>query len=316
MVNQTTILRLGFGQYEVQYEGRERLSKIAYDGTALSKSVQSWLAYLASRRKSKSTIKEYERAIMRHVIPFFLDGDNPLTDPNQWPGKSVKVLSTLQAKGCTESQIVACNKALRSFYGYLPEEGGVQNGLQIRLRNPLKNVVTTPLKTFLNPETVITFAQGKSDSDVKLMALLGYFFSLRPQELFALKKVDFGAGSGVSSLECCKSIARIGLYNKLAVLIQRQKTNWSAIGEPKAKSRGWVGCFNEQAARLMVGLLKDFDKDDSLFLSNNRKLYREWECRGLDGVTLKDLRRSSLYWLGYNTGVQPLEFNGTKISNC
>jgi integrase len=292
-------------QYEQQYEGRERLAKIAYDGTELSKLIQSWLAYLTSRGKSKNTVKEYERMVMRYVLPYFLEGETPLTDPQQWPGKSVKMLSSLQSKGVTDSQVVACNKALRSFYSYLTDEGRIQNGLQIRLRSPIKKTTITPLKKIVSPQEILLWSQRVQDKDLKLMALTGYFFSLRPQEIFSLKKADFGAGSKVRILECSKSMSRVGLYNKLAVLIQRQKTNWSLVSEPKAKSRGWVCCFNEQAARQIVALLADIE--DDLFPYNNRKLYKMWETSGIKNVTLKDLRRSSLYWLGHNTDIQPLE---------
>jgi hypothetical protein len=96
------------------------------------------------------------------------------------------------------------------------------------------------------------------------------------------------------------------LFNRLVVHIREQKTDGkigsSASSEPKAHSKGWVGCFNEQAAREIVELLTGFGPTQPLFsVTNNRTLYKYWQQDGIQGITLKDLRRASLYWLGHHS---------------
>lgn len=295
-------------QYQEQWEGKKlKPDQLLYDGSELSRNVKAYLSFLRSRRKSMNTIKQYERMLMRFVIPFFLDGEPALNDPQQWPGKSIRMLPWLEEKDVTPPVINACNKALRSFYRYLSDEGIVQNGLELRLRAPLMEKSSTPLRFTIEPNNVLDFAQSQPRIELKVIALAGYFLSLRPQELFGLRTGDFKAGSAVTSLECSKTMAKLGLYSRLVANVARQKTNRSEIVPPKAGSAGWVTCFHESAARLLVEILKLLEPDEPLLKMNNRRLFKHWHDDGLPDVTIKDLRRASLYWLGHSTGIQPLE---------
>jgi hypothetical protein len=99
---------------------------------------------------------------------------------------------------------------------------------------------------------------------------------------------------------------RFNQYNKFAVNVTKQRIQTGEITTPKAYSVGWVSCFDETAARLLVPLLKEADKN-GVFNRRNDFLFSRWKEHGIKEITLKDLRRSSLYYLGHVVG---LEFAG------
>jgi hypothetical protein len=142
-----------------------------------------------------------------------------------------------------------------------------------------------------------------------LIALCGYFFSLRTFEVFGLLRKDFRAGSKASELEAAKVFEKAKLFNKLAVNIDKQRGRDGNLTKPKTKySEQVVCCFDEHAAKHLVGLIKDLKLDDFIIPQwlpeYNIKL---WKTLGIPGITIKDLRRASLYWLGHNTELTPVQ---------
>jgi hypothetical protein len=99
---------------------------------------------------------------------------------------------------------------------------------------------------------------------------------------------------------------RLHLYDKFAINITKQRTQEGTITKPKAFSVGWVACFNEAAARAVVTHIKAMGTEE-LFPQRNDWLFEHWKKFGIPGITLKDLRRSSLYYLGHRVG---MEFSG------
>ena len=61
--------------------------------------------------------------------------------------------------------------------------------------------------------------------------------------------------------------------------------------------------FNEKAAKLIVQILKHIENDQELIFAKhtNDTWFRKWEESGYANVTLKDLRRASLGYLGHHT---------------
>lgn len=296
-------------QWEEQYENKTITpDKILFDNSELSQYIKAYLGYLKSRKRKAGTIEQHDRMLRRYVIPFFLENNPPLRDPQQWPGKSIKFLSWLEEKKVTAPVIHRCNVALKGIYNYLVDEGIVQTGLAIRLRHPVPDDQSlTPLQFTLSPDEVLKFVNDTKVNQLKLMALLGYFFSLRPQEVFALQLSNFKASGKQLPLECCKTMNKIGLFGRLAVNIISQRDNSSNISTPKKESGGWVACFNEEAARLIVELIKSNDPSDLILTQKNRWLYDQWKMHGIKDITLKDLRRASIYWLGHSISIQPIE---------
>lgn len=292
-----------------EYERRlgiEKALRSEITDLRLLRLVERYCAYLG-RRKSEKTVRQHRSCLLYHVLPFLVAGDPPAHDPNQWPPRAPKLLEHLESKGIGGPTIRVCNVALRKFWGFLQDEGVVLASVTLRLRPPVIERRKTPLKRKVEPAEVLKWARECRSDEVKLMGLLGYFFSLRPQETFALMPSDFRAGSSVSGLDCCKSMAKLGMFSRLAVNVTRQRSDSGVTKDPKVDSKGWVACFDGVAAKMVVELLKDRKPDEALFTAHNRTLFHRWSEGGIKDVTLKDLRRASLYWLGHNSGIQPVE---------
>ena len=118
----------------------------------------------------------------------------------------------------------------------------------------------------------------------------------------------------MAHLECSRAMQRVGLFNKLAVHVRRQRSTHGAIRPLKTKaSEAWVSCFNEAAARQLVDLAKKFEQErqeegtTTWFPQSYSWYVRKWGSEGISGMTIKDLRRASLYWLGHHTEMYPME---------
>jgi hypothetical protein len=302
-------------QYEEQYERKQRAPEQEID-PALRRHVEGYLIYIGSRGKAGKTVGDHRRMLHQFILPYFV-GTCALPDPNDWPRMAPQFSAWMRERGESEHQILRANSAVRGFWEYLCDERLILSGVQIRVRAPILRAAPTPLKRTVTPDEVLNFVRRTPERPIKLMALLGYFFSLRPQETFALRKQDFMAGSRASVLECSRVMAKAGLYDKLAVDIHRQRTQTGEFGPPKAYSVGTVACFNEQPARILVEILRQIEDPSALlfeFLPDWN--FELWSRHGLGSdigrqpaplpsdISLKDLRRASLYWLGHYSNME------------
>lgn len=269
---------------------------------AMKRHVEEYLAFLASRGKSPKTVADHKRMLHAYILPYFV-GKNKLEDPNDWPRVSARLAAWMRDAGESEHQILKANAAIRGFWEWMADEQHVLHGVSIRVRAPIVREQETPLGRVVLPAEVLEWARRCTREDVRFMGLVGYFFSLRPQETFELRRSDFVAGTAALGTEAGRIMARHKLYGRLAVNIQRQKTQAGDVTEPKAYSRGYVACFSEQAARMVVDLLKDKEAGVDFFSYLPDWGYALWSRHGLPGISLKDLRRASIYWLGHHTDI-------------
>jgi integrase len=130
------------------------------------------------------------------------------------------------------------------------------------------------------------------------MGLLGYFFSLRPQETVALEKYDFALGLKVLSFEASRTMILAGMDGGLTVVINKQFSKGLGVCSPKSMSAGVVACFNADA-RVEVQRALEATEGDRLFPLSLDHYYHLWARYGIPGITLKDLRRASIYWLAH-----------------
>lgn len=292
-------------QYALQYENKKFTKQTFIESKKLNNLVDLFGQYLKKRRRAEPTIQKHKSLLKRTILPYFLLADEQIySDPNNWPGISIKLLDYLQEKGLSDTLIETCNTSLRLFWNWLGDERYLTTPYELRLRNPVREDKETPLKRILTPDEVMTFVRASDDDEMKLLALLGYFFSLRPFEQFALRPIDFRAGSEAAERECCTVMGRFGLYNRLAVNIHRQRIKSGDFTTPKAHSRGWVSCFHKEAAAEIVKLLKGREPEEVLFPHHADWLFVKWRRKGIKQVALKDLRRASLYYLGHHTSFE------------
>lgn len=277
----------------------------------LDRYVEGFLAHAADKGLNPATVSMKRLALVDHVLPYFLGHEPPFVDPNDWPQRSAKLLEHLKAKGVSAHEILRCNTSLSGLWGWLQDEGIVPAWTTVRLRRPRMVAAPTPLKYTLRPETVVEFA-AKAEPEIAFMALAGFFFSLRTQELFGLTRADFRGGSHVEVLECAKVMRKAGLYDRLVVHITKQyaKSTGDRAAPPKNHSKGWVACFNEAAARQLVALVAQLAEtrgSGTLVRFTPDYNLARWGRSGIRGVTLKDLRRASIYWLGHHTSMDLIE---------
>ena len=292
-------------QYSEQHEGKKRDLEDYLTNKNLEKLLEQFCIYLETQKRSSGTIWAYRNYLPRYVFPYFLEQE--LTDPNHWVESSSKLTEHLLLKDLTPGIVHRCILCTKKFYRWLQEERIVTNPYNLFLRNPIQHQKSTPSKKSLTPVDIIKFASKIDvEDDIKLLTLIGYFFSLRPQETFALLKTDFRAGSPVSMLKSTSGMLKAGLYTKFAVNIAKQKRR-KEIVPPKSFSIGWVNCFDETAAKMIVELLKKYESD-VLFPLTPDRYFKRWKDEGIGvllktTVTLKDLRRTSLWYLGHSTNL-------------
>jgi hypothetical protein len=297
-------------EYEIAHEGR----RFAPEGPVcpeLIKLVDRHIARLAKETKHKNTQYWHKRFLLDYALPFFLTQKTPKRNPNDWHGSSHKFTEWLEDLGVSYDNILRARIALRVFYRWLKTEKIVLTKEEFILGKVLKDKATqhTPLRRAITPEDVLAWANAvptetEHGEDIKLIGLLGYFTSARPQEIFAFKRSDFrlGVDKNGNPLEACITMRKLGLYDKLAVLIERQRST-SGVSLPKGRIIANVACFNEAAVRIIAASLSK--RTGSLFTKNNHLYYKLWKDMGYPGATIKDLRRASLYWLGNTTQIPP-----------
>lgn len=265
--------------------------------------LQGWIdRYVADIRKRRSpkTASDHRHHLAEDVIPYFVRHLG-LVDPNDWPRHSARMAAWLRDQGRSEHQIQKANTALRAWWRWLGDEGTVLHGLDLRVRAAIRTAAPTPLSRLVSPDEVLAHVQSTTSIDTRIAAILGYFFSLRPQEVMALRRCDFVAGASAAKLEACRTSARLGQFGRLAVHVHRQRLQSGEFAPPKAHSVGWVACFDERAARILVEILRSIEPDAPLFVHQNDWCFERWKRHGISAITLKDLRRASCYWLGHNT---------------
>jgi integrase len=276
----------------------------------VEKYVERYCKFLKDRGRAPKTIWEHRRSLQEYVLPYFLERQPVLENPNQWPSRSLKFSDYML--GTRKQSVSSCRKAvtaLRFFYRFLEEEGLVYTGIPMRVRCPPRLPRDTPLMRVVSPEEVLAFART-ADPDVGLMAVIGYFFSLRTYEVMALRPADFIAGSNAQTLESCRVMRRFGQFDRLVVRIHRQRTGDGEFREPKRASFGHVACFNRAAAEWLVGRLNERARCELLFPYLPDVNIKKWKRYGIPGVTMKDLRRASLYFLGHHAGVELIALKG------
>lgn len=284
-------------------KGYETKNTESVIGDKWTKLVDKFLETPEIKSKSYNTIYAHKKYLKELVLVYFVNLHG-LNDPYQWTYKSAGLLSYLTNDRKVSSNIaIRCNVSLRAFWDFLIDEGEIHQSIALRLKNPSIKKKATPLQFVLTPEAAINLAKGLPDPDSKLLLLLGYFFSLRPQETFALTRQDFFTKEKAESKECSKVMKEVALYHGLVVNVNKQRTRQGAIEDAKAGSSGFVSCFNLDAATLIVGLVKEFK--GTLLPFGNDHYFKKWKKLDL-GVTLKDLRRSSIYWIAHNTKLPPV----------
>jgi integrase len=269
--------------------------------------------YALMNKISEVTVKEDRRRFFKHIVPVIV-GKYQRKDVRTWSTVLPQLVPELMAaQNLAEEQIRKCVFLMMRFGKYLASMGIIQQPWVVEL--PSAPTRDTPLEVSLVPEQVLAFAKSCGDRRVKLMALLGFFAGLRPNETFALSKEDFLTGdTAVQKSPTYSRFQNISLGTKLTIRLSRMIAN---DGSVKAKTKGqnlrersrkkadsipkfeYVTVWSVEAAKALSELLREME-NGPLFSQGRKRLFDVWQREGFLGlkVTLHDLRRASGFYLG------------------
>lgn len=281
--------------YELTHEKSKKDINKSVKTDSLQYLIIEYLEFRRARGTRKPTV-DGDRTRLQDIAGFF--ESIGVLDPELWPNHTMELWKYFQSKQASHSVINCSNVALRGFWEFLQTKQLV-TPRPISLISSINRRKKTPLKFTISPAEILNFAMT-ADPTIAFMALCGFFMSLRPQETFALTKKEFVAGPKVAHLNCVQAMTKSKLYGKLVVDITCQLAREGLIDDAKSGSTGWVACFNEVAAKQIVKLVNEAGEGRICKFSADY-LGKIWGKKGYPGLTLKDLRRSSIYWLGHNS---------------
>jgi integrase len=199
---------------------------------------------------------------------------------------------------------------LRRFGEYLVEEGIIRQPWRVKsLRRAAKERRITPLPRPILPAEVLEEAR-QLEAPMALALLLGYFTSLRPQEVYGLRREDFLTGERArKDAKTWERLAKLGLGSGLSVSVARARTRKGTEELLKTHySYGTVNCWSAEGAQAIAALLKDLPPGPLYGETPRDELNRQWRdvvhCRL--GLFLYDLRRASGLYLGRTVGADIL----------
>ncbi|MBC7661805.1 MAG: hypothetical protein H7249_19085 [Chitinophagaceae bacterium] len=254
---------------------------------------------LQDLKKHPYTVQPHAQNLIRFVLPYFFH-EKAVASLDDMKKFSVKMHYFLRDElGITATKIRYIQMSLSMFWRWLEEEQIVSG--RLILRRALQDRKTTPLQILPIPDKILTWQTPHED--LRLLLLLAYFFSLRPQEIFALRPSDFSAGASAKAMEACRVMGQAQLFDRFVVAIRAQRSRRIGMCEPKSNSSGLVACFHKEGAEQIVSLLKPKPRDQYLFPMGNDWYFKRWRRDGYPRLTIKDCRRASLYWLGHYTAL-------------
>ncbi len=247
------------------------------------------------RNLSISTYKDAHTYFHKYVSEYFVTVHKE-KDVRNWSLYMAGFPGWLLKKNLSNKYIKKIILTCRQFGHYLAANHIITHKWLVLI--PVDNSSSaTPLPRELKPKEVLKFAQSSSNSEVKLLALLGYFASLRPAETMALSVKDFY--TGLQAIRVCKTqenFKKLKLGSKLTIHVNKQLRG-TLIDKPKTRgSVGYVAVWYAPAAREIGELLKG--KNGALFSKARETLFILWKEQGINGISLHDLRRSSGVYLG------------------
>lgn len=263
----------------------------------LEKLLGRYEEYLKSRRKHPNTVKGHIDRV-RLALPVFADADY-----DGWYLLGGKLEEHLR-EHVNPHRHNRINQSFRAFYVWLQQVNEIRHRHGLLLVNRVLDETKTPLQFTLTPADVLAWAKACPVPELKFIALAGFFFSLRTGEVFGARRHDFVAGKAVEVFEDYKVLSKVGQATKLVINIQNCRANNGKEYKPSARKRGGiVVCTNTEAAQLLIKLINAHE--GYVITEDHKPEYwvKTWRKRGIPGITIKDLRRASLYWLGHYTDI-------------
>jgi len=299
---------------------KDKIDRFVLKGADKAKML--WEAYQTNRmrvKKRQTITADAENDIFEMYIAAYFVGTAKKKDPTRWHQFVPDFHNWLYEKPISDAYRRKILWALERFGNYLVYSR-VMNypfAVQTPTRN---NTKITPLKVTIDPKELIqtvcsTEFKRKSSPkkhatpnkavkvNFKLAVLLGYFASLRPEELYALERKDFLTGKAAAAKSTTREgLAQYGLGSKLVVIIDKALKAQDGKVAPLLKtahSYGYVTVWYPDAAKVIAEMLMKLP-EGRLFPFSRGYLDRAWReiVHPIIGATAHDLRRASGLYLG------------------
>lgn len=280
------------------------------------KALRLWNEYQLQRKRNKKRTDHTETQEKRHfeafMCPYFV-GLHQAKDPTTWHGLVPGFHDWLHEKDLTDSHRRKILWALERFGKHLVFKRYMT--FPFTVQTPSRDDINeTPLKIEISPDRILSVVKvqsftrppnkhGNRTSNVnfKLAVLLGYFCSLRPEELYALEKSDILTGQeAVEKSNTYDGLKTHNLGSKITVSIQKALQGNEIVERLKTHhSHGYVNVWHPQAALAIAAIVRGLP-DGRLFPFTRGYLDRAWKeiVYPILGVTAHDLRRASAVYLG------------------
>jgi len=288
-----------------------QLQHLRMAGSIADQYLNQYCDYLAAEGEltPKTIAQDHKQKLDKYVLPFF--ASQGCEHPNEWPEASIRMRDWLRDQGVTEGVIYRCNIAVKGFWKWLGEEKKTSSGYDLNLRTPKssqRKSSKTPLKVLVKPEQVYKlYRDFRIPFTLRFYALVGYFFSLRPQEIFAVAPETFIAGNNrILKYELVQSFRKLDLDTRLVANVMTHRTETGSVEPcPEKKSGGVVPCWDKQGEELLFDALEKFYGGKFEHYRTNDKGYAMWKkyVYPILGCTMKDMRRASIYHIGHHTSL-------------
>lgn len=304
-------------QWEADHgQAKDRIERLRLDKD--DRLSRLWASYQTDRMRFKKRRKktaDSEQDLFEAYICRYFVGQNQKKDPTQWHDLVPGFHGWLFDQPIADAHRRKILWALERFGKYLVFTRVMT--FPFVIQTPTRdNTKETPLKVKLTPDEVLRVCRThefrrphkkhastnrKSRIHFRLAILCGYFFGLRPEELWALEREDFLTGAlAVERAKTHEGFTAAGLGSRLAVVVNKSLTGGKVEHLVKTDhSFGFTLCWHPDAAREIAALLKEASSG-RLFPFSRGYLDRYWRelVFPVLGVTAHDLRRASSVYLG------------------
>lgn len=271
----------------------------------LKRLIESHLEDHSIRRNTRDvTLNGYRYHFYTYIVPYFVS-EKSEKDVRKWYLHMDPFPMDLLKVGLHVKTVRGICQTLVRFGRYLVRQRVLSHPWLIEMPRT-RDRRKVPLTRKLDPEQAIELA-SKLESKAALVVLLGYFASLRPEEIYALSVSDFITGQEARNrARAWKGLQKYGLGSGLSIYIT--KTSLKKAVKPETKTpqaKAVVNVFNVEAAKLIASHLKSID---GRLFPENRYHLDKWYAEVIKpviGMNCKDLERAAANYLGKRVGLDP-----------
>lgn len=296
------------------------------------------------KRNDETTAEGKISLLNRFVLPYFTQNTEEgqaCQSFHRWIDKSLRLYQYVTRLGNSAHIARSCNTAAQSFwtflkeYQYLPVDifplplTSPPRGERISIKREAISRVSldiaqqffnhdddedTPLDSTITVDEMLSWARQQSDNSMKLIGLVGYFASLRSQEILALKPEYFLASETARQIPKCRAMGTYqwkdtneNLFGGMAINVFNQLDTRNNLKRTKGYSRGQSAVFNKDAAFMIAEILENLRQRDRwnfwLFPRNPNYYFHNWRRFSPKACSIKDLRRASIWELAHLSNI-------------